>query len=98
MAELDPAVVRAEAERKVRAALDHVEAAQRELERATQELCPIIGALPAWRRLGALTDRVHNEWRRLRYEQPKRGYSLDEDGRRALEKRLAAQKPEAPDA
>ncbi len=91
MADLDPALVRAEAERKVRAALDHIEAAQNLIERACQELCPVIGALPAWTRIGKLRDRVNAEWHRLYEVRPRGGYGLDEDGRRALARRLELQ-------
>jgi hypothetical protein len=84
MSALDPAVVRAEAERRVARALELVERAQHTLERACEELSPVIGALPDWQRIGKLADRVHDAWRRLAYEKPTGGYGLDEMGRREL--------------
>jgi hypothetical protein len=100
VADLDPAVVRAEAERRVRAALANVEAAQRELGRACEEMSAIIGGIPPWERLGKLYDRVHAEWHRLNlwFNGARSKLDLDEAGRRALAKRLAAQKAGAPDA
>lgn len=89
MADLDTAIERAEAERKVRAALDLVEQAQHTLEAACQELSAVIGAAPDWARIGKLAERVHQAWRRLAYTKPKAGYGLDEFGRAALAKRQA---------
>jgi hypothetical protein len=93
MANPTPEQIRAEAERKKRVALDHIEAAQRSLEHACQELSPIIGALPEYERIGKLSLKVEEEWRRLRYVTPRAGYRLDEDGVRELAKRLAATEP-----
>jgi hypothetical protein len=88
MPDLDPAIVQAEAQRKVRAALDHIEAAQRLLGSACEELCPIIGAAPAWGRVGKLYDKVHAEWHRVNALLDRRKLDLDESGRAALAKRL----------
>lgn len=96
MVQITPEVERAEAERKVREALRHVEAAQRELELACQELCPVIGALPDWERIGKLRDRVNAQWHRLNEVRPRSGYRLDEDGRRALAKALGLAGQERP--
>jgi hypothetical protein len=81
--------IQAEVARKKRAALDHIEAAQRELEKACGELSALIGAIPDWERVGKLGERVHAAWRKLAYTEPRGGYSLDEFGMRALAKRLA---------
>jgi hypothetical protein len=91
VADLHPAVVRAEAERKVRAALDHLEAAQRELGRACEELSPIIGAVTPWGRAGKLYDRIHAEWHRLNIflQKNRERLGLDESGLRALAERIA---------
>lgn len=92
MADLDPAAVRAEAERRVRAALAHIEAAQRELGAASEELSAIIGGLRPWERVGKLYDRVHAEWHRINVwlQKGPRQLGLDECGRDALAKRIAA--------
>jgi hypothetical protein len=95
MPDLDPAIVRGEAERKVRAALANIEAAQRLLGKACEELCPIIGAVGPWGRVGKLYDKVHAEWHRVNaFLQNKRGrLNLDESGRAALARHLAANGP-----
>jgi hypothetical protein len=88
MADLDPTLVRLEAERRVQRALDHVERAERELEGACQVLSPVIGALPDWERLGKLSLKVHAAWVKLHEEKPRGGYGLDETGLRELARRL----------
>lgn len=87
MADLDPTLVRLEAERRVQRALALVEQAQHTLEAACQELSPVIGAALDWERVGKLAERVHNAWRKLAYTKPRAGYDLDEFGRAALAKR-----------
>jgi hypothetical protein len=84
-----PEQIQAEIARKRQSALDHIEAAQRQLEAATQELSALIGAVPHWRRAGTLSERAHDAWRRLAYTEPRGGYRLDEFGISALVKRLA---------
>ena len=86
MPDLDPAVIQAEAQRKVRAALESIEAAQRLLGRACEELSPIIGAVGPWGRVGKLYDKVHAEWHRVRALLDRRKLDLDESGRAALAK------------
>ncbi len=83
----------AEADAKVRAALDHIEEAQQELGRACQELCPIIGGASQWKRVRALYDRVHDEWHRVHaWAEKRRGrLDLDGSGRSALARTPEAQ-------
>lgn len=50
---------------QVRQAMDRIEAAQSELERACAALSPIVGAVPEFHRLVKLHDRVRGEWFRL---------------------------------
>lgn len=84
MPDLAPAVIQAEAQRKVRAALVSIEAAQRLLGKACEELSPIIGGAPAWGRVGKLYDKVHAEWHRVNALLDGRKLDLDESGRNAL--------------
>jgi hypothetical protein len=88
MADLDPTLVRLEAERLVQRALDHIERAERELDAACQALSPVIGALPDWQRIGKLSLKVHAMWQRLHEVKPRGGYRLDESGLAALARRL----------
>jgi hypothetical protein len=88
MADLDPTLVRLEAERRIRRAMDHVEHAQRELELACQDLCDIKGALPLWTALGVLGNRVHAAWGRLARFVEKGRYDLDGLAREAFARRL----------
>ena len=78
----------AEADANVARALAHIEAAQCELGRACQELSPIIGGAPQWKRVSALYDRVHTEWYRIHLWAQKHCGRLDLDsiGRAALAK------------
>jgi hypothetical protein len=89
VADPTPEQIRADAERRVRAALDHVERSERELEAACQVLSPVIGALPDWERIGKLSIRVHAAWTHLHEVKPRAGYRLDDAGIRALAKRLS---------
>jgi hypothetical protein len=75
-----------EADAHVARALEHIEAAQRELERACQELSPIIGGAPQWKRISALYDRVRMGWYWLHgWAQKHRGrLDLDVLGRAAI--------------
>jgi hypothetical protein len=72
--------IAAATDEKVAAALDHIEEAQRELGRACQELCPIIGGASQWKRVRALYDRVHDEWHRVHAWAEKHRGRLDLDG------------------
>jgi hypothetical protein len=90
VADLERALVQAEAERKVRTALDLIESAQRQLGRACAELSPVIGGIGPWGRVGKLYDRVHAEWHRTKALLDGRKLDLDETGRGALAKGLAA--------
>lgn len=91
MAELDPAVVRAEAERRIRKALDHVQQAQAELGRACEELSNIEPEPAARRLLGQLYDRVHAAWYRVEAFRKAGRFDLDGIARESLAKRLEQQ-------
>jgi hypothetical protein len=82
---VDPEIAAA-ADAKVQAALDHVEAAQRQLDQACQALSPIIGGLSRYQRLCRLHQTVHADWHRLNeWARAHRGkLDLDESGHRAL--------------
>jgi hypothetical protein len=98
VADLDPATVRAEAERRVRKALDHVQNAQAELDRACAELSNLERGVVVWRLIGKLYDRVHAAWYRVEEFRKQGRFTLDGIALEALAKRLEAQKPGAPDA
>lgn len=53
------------AEAKVEEALRLIEQAQNILDRAAQQLCPIIGLVKEWQRVGTLSDKCKAEWHRL---------------------------------
>lgn len=80
---VDP-LIAAAADAKVQAALELIEEAQRNLGRACQELCPIIGGAGQWKRVSASYDRVHAEWYRVHawFEKKRGQLELDESGRR----------------
>lgn len=82
---VDPKIAAA-ADAKVKAALDHIEAAQRLLDKACQELCPIIGGLRQHEAIGMLHRQVELRWHKLNdWARSHRGkLDLDESGRRAL--------------
>ncbi len=69
----------AEADAHVARALEHIEEAQRELDRACQELSPIVGGFARWKRISALHDRVRSEWHQLH------GWALKHRGRLELD-------------
>jgi hypothetical protein len=98
VADLDAAAVRAEAERRVRKALDHIQNAQAELGRACAELSNIERGVVVWRVVGKLYDRVHAAWYRVEEFRKQGRFTLDSIARESLAKRLAAQKLGAPDA
>jgi hypothetical protein len=98
VADLDPAVVRTEAERRVRKALDHIQQAQLELGRASAELASLERGAVVWRLIGKLYDRVHAAWYRVEEFRKQGRFTLDGIALEALAKRLEAQKPGAPDA
>lgn len=67
------------AELRARAALVHIENAQRELGEACQNLSSIIGAIPDCNAVNKLYDRVHTQWHRLnkRLEKYRGRWQLD---------------------
>lgn len=68
------------AEQKVQNALAKIESAQRLLGDACAELSPVVGAAGDWKRVGALYDRVHEEWRKLAYD-AHNGWRLDSEAK-----------------
>lgn len=72
MREADPRV-----EKRVRAALELIERAQHDLERAQAELSAIVGAAALWTRVGHLSWRAHLLWRNLSYHRRRRLWTLD---------------------
>jgi hypothetical protein len=87
---LDNALAHAEAERRIRAAMNRVEQAQRALELACQDLCDVSGAGPLWSAVGKLQDRVHSMWSRLaRFIETGR-FDLDGVARQAFDAKRAA--------
>lgn len=90
MPDLDPAVVRAEAEARVRRALDHIQQAQLELGRASAELASLEGGVVVWRLVGKAYDRVHAAWYRVESFRKGGRFKLDGSATEALAKRIAA--------
>lgn len=93
---IHPSAIQAEAERRVQAALVHIESAQHELERACQELSPIIGRLPDYNRTAKLAAKAHELWRRISYVRPRNRYGLDAGGLADLARRLGTPAPGEP--
>jgi hypothetical protein len=50
------------AQEKITEALKCIEDAQNRLDEACQHLCPIVGLVKEWERLGKLAERVNAEW------------------------------------
>jgi hypothetical protein len=93
VADLDPAVVRAEAEPRVRRALDHIQRAQLELGRASAELASLEGGVVVWRLVGKLYDRVHSAWYRVEAFRKAGRFRLDGIANEALARRMAQEQP-----
>jgi hypothetical protein len=68
---------RAEAEARIQRALDHIEQAQRLMDRACQEISSIEGMCPDWQRLGKIHQRIEAEWHRLNHRRKTARYDLD---------------------
>lgn len=64
---------------RVEEAMEAVERAQRELNRATQLLSAVRGGMQAYEAVGKETDRVHALWRRLRNLSKRPRLSLDSE-------------------
>lgn len=59
---------RAAAEIRVQKALALIEHAQNHLAMACAQLSGVCGAVPEWRRASKLSDKCHDEWRKLAYK------------------------------
>jgi hypothetical protein len=75
----DP-TISAEADAHVARALEHIGEAQRELDRACQELSSIVGGFARWKRISALYGRVCAEWHQVHGWAAKHRGRLDLDG------------------
>lgn len=65
---------------RVRKALDHIQAAQGQLDRACAELSTLVGGIPAWRRVSKLYDSVHAEWYKVKgFADQDRGLFVDSE-------------------
>jgi hypothetical protein len=82
-------LARLETDRRIRAALDHIQRAQDELDRATSALSPITYIGPEWKALGAARDRVPAVWYRVRKTLDRRKATLDGDARERLAKEIS---------
>lgn len=74
---------------RIALALEKIEAAQRLLGDACEQLCPINGLCPEWERVGILYDKVHAEWHRVN-RKVEGGFDLDSDARRRFLARAEA--------
>jgi hypothetical protein len=81
-----PASREAAAAARVKAALDLIQEAQGLLGQAAAALCPVVGMVPEWRKVGALYDRVHAAW----YQVEGKATSLRLSGRLRLDHEPAA--------
>jgi hypothetical protein len=82
--------LQAEAELRVRRALDHIQTAQQHLGRAAAELSNLEGGAIVWRAAGKLYDRIHSFWYRVEAFRQGGRFRLDSIAAEALAKRLAA--------
>jgi hypothetical protein len=78
----------AEAQLRVRRALDHIQRAQEEIGRASAELSSLIGGIPVWKAAGKLYDQVHRFWYRVEAFRQAGRFTLDDVSSAALAKRL----------
>ena len=74
-------LVDAEAKRRIRAALDRIERAQFELDRASQDLSAITFIAPEWKAVLAQRERVHALWYRVRRTLDRDRATLDSGAR-----------------
>jgi hypothetical protein len=86
------------AQAKAQRALDYIEAAQRLLGSAAEELCPIAGLCPEWEAVGKQYDKVHALWHRVNMRANGNDYDLDSDTKRRLAAKAGNDKPEPPEA
>jgi hypothetical protein len=93
--EITEAEARAEANRRVRKALDHIQEAQNHLGRAQAELSALEHGAVVWKAAGALYDRVHAFWHRVEAFRQKGRFRLDSIARESLAKRLSEEAPRA---
>ena len=70
---------------RVERAMDLAERAQHLLGAALAELCPIVGGMVEWRRLGRIYDELHAQWHRLERLRANPRIELDGCAARALE-------------
>ena len=78
---------------RILAALEEVERAQRDLNRASEELYGVAGFGPEWTKLGKLSDQVHAHWKKIKRKYEKGRFGRldlvdrpDEEGRRNMGK------------
>lgn len=67
----------AQAELRIRRALNHIQNAQTQLGYASAELSGVIGVLRDWKRLGKLYDQIHKEWYKLEARRQRGNFDLD---------------------
>lgn len=91
MPDLDPKLVRDQADQTVRAALQHIEQAQRHLGEASALLSNLTGGVPVWLAAGKLYDRVHAFWYRVARFRDSGRFNLDPLAQESLAKKLAQQ-------
>lgn len=88
MSAVPPELARAEAQRLVREALDHIQEAQNELAHACAALSALVGGVPVWKATGKLYDSVHALWYRVDGFRTGGRYKLDGVNLEALARRL----------
>ena len=69
---------------QIKSALDYVERAQMDLDRASEELYSVTGFVPERTKLGKLREQVHAHWTRMMRKYEKGRFGLDEGGRRGM--------------
>lgn len=81
-------IIQAEIQRRMKKALDHIQAAQNELGRAQAELSAIQHGAPECAAVGREYDRVRRLWYRVEKKTKYSKLGLDEMGVKSLQKRL----------
>ena len=90
MTELTPERIQAEAQLRMRRALDMIQQAQHDLVTASGELSALEGAIPIWRACHKMTDRVRALWYLVDAVRKRGKFKLDQTNIEYLRRRLAA--------
>jgi len=90
MTDLTPERIQAEAQLRMKRALDLIQQAQHDLVTACGELSALQGAIPIWRSSHKMTDQVRALWYRVDAVRKRGKFKLDETNIEYLRRRLTA--------